>query len=34
MRKRNLLLFTGIVIMTLVWGAVYWYLVVPIIDPR
>ncbi|VDG97833.1 Uncharacterised protein [Lysinibacillus sphaericus] len=34
MKKRNLLLFLGIVIMALVWGAVYWYLVVPIIDPR
>lgn len=34
MKKRNLLLFFGIVVMALVWGAVYWYVVVPIIDPR
>ncbi len=34
MKKRNLLLFLGIVVMALVWGAVYWYFVVPIIDPR
>lgn len=34
MKKRNLLLFLGIVVMALVWGAVYWYFVVPIIEPR
>ncbi|MCM3756827.1 YdgA family protein [Sporosarcina aquimarina] len=34
MKKRNLLLFLGIVIIALVWGAVYWYFVVPVIDPR
>ncbi|WP_225217586.1 YdgA family protein [Sporosarcina gallistercoris] len=34
MKKRNLLLFLGIVIIALGWGALYWYIVVPIIDPR
>lgn len=34
MKKRNLLLFSGIVVLALIWGAVYWYFVVPIIDPR
>ena len=34
MRKRNMLLFLGIVVISVVWGAVYWYYVVPVIDPR
>lgn len=34
MKKRNLILFLAIVIGALVWGAIYWYFVVPIIDPR
>lgn len=34
MKKKNLILFLAIIVMALIWGVVYWYLVVPIIDPR
>lgn len=34
MKKRNTLLFVGIVVISIVWGLVYWYYVVPVIDPQ
>ncbi|MET3658120.1 hypothetical protein ABIC55_003237 [Sporosarcina psychrophila] len=34
MRKRNILLFIFIVVAAIMWGAVYWKFVMPIIDPR
>ncbi len=34
MRKKNLFLFLAILVIALIWGAVYWYFVVPVIDPR
>lgn len=34
MRKKNLILFLAILVIGLIWGAAYWYFVVPVIDPR
>jgi hypothetical protein len=34
MRKRNLILFGSIVVVAAIWGALYWYFVMPFIDPR
>jgi hypothetical protein len=34
MKRRNLLLFIGILVAAVIWGAVYWFFVVPIIDPQ
>ncbi|NYF24463.1 hypothetical protein HDC33_001288 [Sporosarcina sp. JAI121] len=34
MRKRNILLFLFVVVAAIMWGAVYWMFVAPIIDPR
>lgn len=34
MRKKNIVLFAVILAVALIWGAVYWYVVQPIIDPR
>ncbi|WP_232843401.1 YdgA family protein [Sporosarcina beigongshangi] len=34
MKRRNILLFAIIVVAAIAWGAVYWYFVMPIIDPR
>ncbi|MBE1554073.1 YdgA family protein [Sporosarcina limicola] len=34
MKKRNILLFVFIVLAAIMWGAVYWYFIAPVIDPR
>lgn len=34
MKKKNIILFVSIVAMAIVWGVIYWYFVVPVIDPR
>ncbi len=34
MKKKNLYLFLGIIVIALIWGVVYWYFVVPVIDPN
>ncbi|MCZ2259502.1 YdgA family protein [Sporosarcina sp. G11-34] len=34
MKKRNVTLFIILVLVTIVWGAAYWYFVAPVIDPR
>ena len=34
LRKRNILLFLFIVVAAIMWGAVYWYFIAPVIDPR
>lgn len=33
-KKRNVLLFLIIGVAAIMWGAVYWYFVQPLIDPR
>ncbi len=33
-KKRNIILFVSIAVVALIWGAVYWYYVMPVIDPR
>lgn len=34
MRKKNMILFVSILVIALIWGAIYWYAVAPVIDPR
>lgn len=34
MKKKNIILFASIVAVAIIWGVIYWYLVVPVIDPR
>lgn len=33
-RKKNIILLISIIAMAIIWGVIYWYLVVPVIDPR
>lgn len=32
MKKKNMILFITILIMGLIWGFVYWFLIAPVID--
>lgn len=32
MRKRNILLFVLIIVLAMIWGAVYWYFIAPFAD--
>lgn len=34
MKKKNMILFAVIIVAALTWGALYWYFVMPVIDPR